>query len=126
MPIGLDSATEQASQIAAQKDDAADAATHNPMSLTTRTKAFCDLVLAVTEKNNRTLTNDQFVDLAKEYAKLEGFERYAAGVELQRVGVDWLITLDDPKDGYDDELNGYDVYTKIRGADGDKATAPQG
>jgi hypothetical protein len=79
-------------------------------------------VLATSEKNTRTLTNDQFNDLANEYQKLEGFERYAAGIELQRVGVDWLKTLEDDKDGYDDDLNGYNVYCQIRSSDAQKAS----
>jgi len=121
MPIGLTSATEEATQSAAQKVDAADAATHNPLALTPKTKAFCEMALALTEKNMRTLNSDDFNVLVEEYDKLEGFERYAAGVELGRAGVAWLATLDNDKDGYDDELNGYDVYCQIRSA-GDSGT----
>jgi len=126
MPVGLESATEEATQTAAQKDDAADAETHNPLSLTPKSKAFCELALALTAKNTQTLSADDFATLAEEYDKLEGFERYAAGIELQRVGVDWLTTLEDNKDGYDDELNGYDVYCQIRSADATETATPFG
>ena len=122
MPIGLTSATEEATKTAAQKVDAADAATHNPLALTPRTKSFCELTLALTEKNARTLNSDDFNRLVEEYDKLEGFERYAAGVELSRIGVGWLTTLENSKDGYDDELNGYDVYCQLRST-ADSATA---
>jgi hypothetical protein len=126
MPLRLDATAEEDKQAQAADVAIDSLETHNPLALSPRARSFCELVTALTQNNTRTLTQDEFAQLAEEYDKLEGVERFAAATELAKKGITWLQTLEDNTDGYDDELNGYDVYAKICAAAAEAATEAGG
>jgi hypothetical protein len=113
MPLSLDLASEDDKKAQTQAVEVDSLETHNPHALSPRAQTFCDLAIALTQNNTRTLTEDEFKSLSQEYDKLEGVERFGAASALGRIGITWLQTLENSKDGYDDELNGYDVYVKV-------------
>jgi hypothetical protein len=114
MPLSFDESPEDHQQAAAEDADAESLSTHNPLAPTARTQAFCDFVLMRTENNSITVDREEFVRLQEEFGRLEGFEKFAAQGLLAQKGITWAKTLEWEKDGWEDELNGYDVYVKLR------------
>jgi hypothetical protein len=113
MPIGLYDTNEERAQDLVQDDDLDDAETSNPFSLTARAQMFCDMVISLTAGNARTLTPDEFEQVMCAYDELENFERYSVAIEMRRSGYNWIATLDDRADRFDDEIGGYDLYCRI-------------
>jgi hypothetical protein len=111
MPLDLASSTEDAAQ---QIDDMApetEAETQNPLAVGGRVKALTELIIRVTDGNQRTMSADEFADLAEAYDKLEDFERLELRTDLARRNIYWTSTLEDPCEGYED--TGYDAYQRL-------------
>jgi hypothetical protein len=56
MPLSFDATAEQDKQAQAADADVDSLETSNPLALSPRARSFCELVIALTQNNTRTLT----------------------------------------------------------------------
>jgi hypothetical protein len=111
MPLELASDTEDAAQQIEDLAPEKEAETQNPLAVGGRVKALTDLIVRVTDGNQRTMSPAEFADLADAYDKLEEFERLELRTDLARRNIYWTSTLEDPCEGYAD--TGYDAYQRL-------------
>jgi hypothetical protein len=111
MPLDLASSTENVAEQVDDQDFETEIETLNPLAVSGRVMALAELIARVTEGNTRTLSADEFQDLAEAYDELDEFECLGLRTELARRNIYWTSTLEDPCDGYAD--TGYEAYQRL-------------